>query len=373
MAKICRSCHAENRNEAQFCKVCGTAFPIPAPPPASPAAAGLDCPDCGFANKPGVRYCAKCGVNLAAGASGSTAGSAAGDAAPAARPAAPGPSTPGPAASPDPRPGAAVPEASTPDAAARAAAAPATSIGFGEPPPPRPVNRTSLVAGVGIALLVAAVVAWWFLDSAPSKPAKPASTTAQPQVLPATPPAGVSPAAPAVVMPVAPAASAEAAATAADRAASTPPPGTEFIEPQQPAAATAVGSDEAQRLAAEKAARDKAARDRAARLKAERESAAKAAAEEREAAARLKAEQDAAAARKRAEAQRPAAPPPRAVAPAPRPAPVEQARTVRELCAGRNPISQSICESRACGAPEHANEPLCKQIRANEERRRDPT
>ena len=115
------------------------------------------------------------------------------------------------------------------------------------------------------------------------------------------------------------------------------------------------------------------ARERAAKLKAEREAKAKAAIEEREAAARLKAEQDAAAARKRAEAQRPVAPPPRVVAPPPRPAPTEQARTVRELCAGRNAISQSICESRACGAPEHANESLCRQIRANEERRRDPT
>jgi hypothetical protein len=45
---------------------------------------------------------------------------------------------------------------------------------------------------------------------------------------------------------------------------------------------------------------------------------------------------------------------------------------VRELCAGRNPISQAVCESRACGNAEHAGEPTCRQIRANEERRRDP-
>jgi len=45
-------------------------------------------------------------------------------------------------------------------------------------------------------------------------------------------------------------------------------------------------------------------------------------------------------------------------------------RTVQEICAGRNVISKAICETRECGAQEHASEPLCQQVRANEERRR---
>ena len=109
----------------------------------------------------------------------------------------------------------------------------------------------------------------------------------------------------------------------------------------------------------------------AARDKAEREAKAKAAAEQRElAAARVKAEQDAAA-RRRAEEQR--ARPASAAAPAvvATPAAPPRVRTVKEICAGRNLISQSICESRECGNPEHSAEAVCKQVLSREERRRE--
>jgi hypothetical protein len=34
-------------------------------------------------------------------------------------------------------------------------------------------------------------------------------------------------------------------------------------------------------------------------------------------------------------------------------------------------ISRAVCETRECGAPEHAAEPVCQQVRENEERRRE--
>jgi len=46
-------------------------------------------------------------------------------------------------------------------------------------------------------------------------------------------------------------------------------------------------------------------------------------------------------------------------------------RTVKEICAGRNLISQAICESRECGNAEHSGEAVCKQISGREERRRE--
>jgi hypothetical protein len=42
---------------------------------------------------------------------------------------------------------------------------------------------------------------------------------------------------------------------------------------------------------------------------------------------------------------------------------------VREICAGRGFLAEPICQSRECGAPEHAGEALCKQLREAEIRR----
>ncbi|HEX7435602.1 MAG TPA: zinc ribbon domain-containing protein, partial [Caldimonas sp.] len=64
MAKICSTCQADNRDEAQFCRACGTPFAAAAPVHDAGPSAGITCADCGFVNKPGLRYCAKCGVNL---------------------------------------------------------------------------------------------------------------------------------------------------------------------------------------------------------------------------------------------------------------------------------------------------------------------
>ena len=67
MTKLCSVCGTENREEAQFCRSCGTSFPT-LPPEVSEEdarlAAGITCDECGFQNKPGVRYCANCGVSL---------------------------------------------------------------------------------------------------------------------------------------------------------------------------------------------------------------------------------------------------------------------------------------------------------------------
>ena len=65
MAKTCATCHAENRDDAQFCRACGTSFVATPTPPHDPTATGMICAECGFENKPGIRYCAKCGAGLA--------------------------------------------------------------------------------------------------------------------------------------------------------------------------------------------------------------------------------------------------------------------------------------------------------------------
>ena len=68
MAKTCATCHADNRDDAQFCRACGTSFVATPTPPHDPTATttttGIVCAECGFENQPGIRYCAKCGVNL---------------------------------------------------------------------------------------------------------------------------------------------------------------------------------------------------------------------------------------------------------------------------------------------------------------------
>jgi hypothetical protein len=46
-------------------------------------------------------------------------------------------------------------------------------------------------------------------------------------------------------------------------------------------------------------------------------------------------------------------------------------RGVREICAGRGFLAESICQSRECGTAEHAGEALCKQMKESEDRRRN--
>src|SRR5207253_149880 len=126
------------------------------------------------------------------------------------------------------------------------------------------------------------------------------------------------------------------------------------------ARAPTISEAESQRLAAARKSREKA----------EREARVKAAIEQREQALARLSDQEGA--RRRAEELARTA-----TAPRPNPAPTLAAappttiRSVKEICAGRNPISQAVCESRECGNAEHANEAGCRAIRASEERRRD--
>jgi hypothetical protein len=123
----------------------------------------------------------------------------------------------------------------------------------------------------------------------------------------------------------------------------------------------------------EREAADKRARENLERSKAEREAKAKALTKQREQeAARQAAEQEAE--RQLAEAQRQAAqrPPPTAPDTAPPTTAVTpQAKTVKQICAGRsNFVSTALCESRACNRPEHGNDPTCRQFKADEEARK---
>ena len=66
MSKLCSVCGTENRDEAQFCRACGTAFATAAAAASGAAASAANvCAECGFQNKPGIRYCANCGMSLA--------------------------------------------------------------------------------------------------------------------------------------------------------------------------------------------------------------------------------------------------------------------------------------------------------------------
>ena len=363
MTKLCSVCGTENREEAQFCRACGTAFAAQMPRAAGEGNGQNVCSECGFQNKPGLRYCANCGMSLEAGASGEQVGDVAGGSPPPLNypsfaPVAPYPPAPYEEA---------VPEIPDPDAEIalrqQEAAEGAGAMSF-ESPPSR--GRSPIVIGaVAIALVIAGVLAWTYMrrsDSSPPAigatptpvaPAAQASTAAAPPIIVEQAPASAAP-------PVTAATS--AVETAPPAAADGLPPAAARPLPQvgdanQPESAEA----EAKRVAAErraKAAREKADRD------------AKTAADQRDqnAAAAQRAEQDAA--RKRAEdAQRA-----RAATPAPAtaaPAAVAQARGVRELCAGKGTIAEAVCQSRMCGQPEHANEQICRQLREQDERRRN--
>jgi len=52
MAVKCPKCQVENKNDAEFCKECGTRIEVA-------------CPKCGRLNHPSNKFCDKCGHNLA--------------------------------------------------------------------------------------------------------------------------------------------------------------------------------------------------------------------------------------------------------------------------------------------------------------------
>jgi hypothetical protein len=388
MSKLCSVCGTENREEAQFCRACGTAFSAAKAAAADGIAANV-CAECSFQNKPGIRYCANCGMSLA-GAAADASGDATASADEAYAGGSPPPISYPSFATVSPYPTAqdtdhsalfdhqSTPDIPDPDAAIALRQQEGyeshgdTTVTFQNPPAP---NRAPLILGVVLAVLaIAGVTAWLFMRS--SNPAPPVAAPAPTSV---TPPVAATPTpmkAPPILIEEAPPANAPAmAASAATPPSATvaPPPTAAAPLGTPPAAAAplpqlgdpAVESAEAEakRLAAERR-KEKAAKD-----KAERDAKAKAAADQSSVAAAQRAEQEAQAKRRSDEAQRTR--PSGAVAPSPSPAPVTQARGVREICAGRGTIAEAVCQSRQCGLAEHANEQICRQLRDADERRRN--
>lgn len=426
MTKLCSVCSTENRDDAQFCRACGTPFPGREAAPAEPTeaerlAAGITCDECSFQNAAGVRYCAACGVNLLGTVIVPRARAAGGTASP------PPISFPS-FATVAPYPPAHVPKITSDDplagfapdhppsaddataydspfdrasydaqlddplASAYApadadapyatqepeyAAAPAAATHtFASAPRP---NRTPLLLGAAVlALAAAGAGAWWFMGSAGRTAA---SISAAASAASAAQPAAVAlPASQAELAPATPMAAPAVATTASDATVlALPPlvgPGETVLVPAGSASPKVAGTaspfealrsdgaaseTEAKRLAAEKR-REKAAKD-----KAEREAKVKSATDQQASAAR--ADQDAQARRRAEEAQRPRTtvtqqPVPQAPVPM-------QTRGVREICAGRGTIGEAVCQSRECGAPEHANEAICREVREKEDRRRN--
>jgi hypothetical protein len=387
MTKLCSVCSAENRDEAQFCRACGTAFAATAELATfgNEPSADNACSECGFRNKPGIRYCANCGMGL----SGASDEAPPGDLAP---------------ASGDPYAGLSPPPISYDSFATVDPYPPAPGTPSGYPPalddttpldipdadatimirkqeahdgPPdftqgsaaaKPGRATLVVGVVVVVLVLAALAAWLFLGNASSVP--PGTATAPAPVL--APPPVAAPATPVVEAPAASAVAPESAPVAPPPAApvsalDTPPPAAAAPLPQVTDPVPVETADaEAKRLAAEKARRDKAVQD-----KAERDAKARALVDQRDqAAAAARAEQDAQARRRADEAQR-ARPSAASVPAVASPAASTQGRGVRESCAGRGTIAEAVCQSRLCAAAEHANEAICRQLREADERRKN--
>jgi hypothetical protein len=358
MPLACPQCQTQNADGARFCRACGTTLGT-APPPAQAAAAaatGITCDDCGHLNAAGTRYCAKCGYSLVGTVIVSRRDSALGALAPAAdAPAAPPRSSGRPRLDEDSD---SFDPLSAPTQAMHMGAAESSGGRFSQmaaqadpgAAAPVPPSRTGLWIVLGVlALLVLGGGGWWLMKpaapAAEAVAAPPAATPAPAEPPPAAPPVVASPApdpAPVPVpVPVEPPAAVPPVAAAPEPAPAAPPP---------------AAAPDAAREAAQRAAREKAARDRA-----EREARAKALVEQRAQEERARAAAAQAAARP--------APPPAAPAPAPAAAAAPVVRSVKEACAGRNLISQGLCEQRECRKPENADQAVCRQIKEAEQRR----
>jgi len=388
MSKLCSVCGTENRDEAQFCRACGNAFAAARAAAASDAdgSAANVCAECGFQNKPGIRYCANCGMSLA-GAAADPGGNATSSAHESYAGGSPPPISYESFATVSPYPTAqetdhsalfdqqSTPDIPDPDAAIALRQQEGfeshgdTTVSFQNPPAP---NRAPLILGIVLAVLaLAGVAAWLFMGR--SNPAPPVAAPA-PTIV--APPVAVAPtSAPTTTPPIIieDAAQANAPTTPASATAPTPPtaaaplgtpPAAAAPLPQLGDPAVESADAEAKRVAAEKQ-KAKAAKD-----KAERDAKAKTATEQTSTTAAQRAEQEAAAKRRAEETQRVPRPSTSAT-PSPQPAPVGQARGVREICAGRGTIAEAVCQSRQCGLAEHANEQICRQLREADERRRN--
>jgi len=394
MSKLCSVCGTENREEAQFCRACGTAFAAArtAAESAADGSAANVCAECGFQNKPGIRYCANCGMSLA-GAAADPAGDAMSSSDESYAGGSPPPISYESFATVSPYPTAQetdhsalfdqqpTPDIPDPDAAIALRQQEGyqshgdTTVSFQSPPAP---SRAPLILGIVLAVLaLAGVAAWFFMGrSNPTPPvAVPAPTTVTPP-LAAAPTSAPTNTPPIIIEEPAQAnAPTTAASAAAPASATMPPPPTAAAPLGTPPAAAAPlpqlgdpavesADAEAKRVAAEKQ-KAKAAKD-----KAERDAKAKTATEQTSTTAAQRAEQEAAAKRRAEETQRVPRPSTSAT-PSPQPAPVGQARGVREICAGRGTIAEAVCQSRQCGLAEHANEQICRQLREADERRRN--
>ena len=388
MSKLCSVCGTENRDEAQFCRACGNAFAAARAAAASDAdgSAANVCAECGFQNKPGIRYCANCGMSLA-GAAADPGGNATSSAHESYAGGSPPPISYESFATVSPYPTAqetdhsalfdqqSTPDIPDPDAAIALRQQEGfeshgdTTVSFQNPPAP---NRAPLILGIVLAVLaLAGVAAWLFMGR--SNPAPPVAAPA-PTIV--APPVAVAPtSAPTTTPPIIIEDAAQANAPTTPASATAPPPPTAAAPLGTPPAAAAPlpqlgdpavesADAEAKRVAAEKQ-KAKAAKD-----KAERDAKAKTATEQTSTTAAQRAEQEAAAKRRAEETQRVPRPSTSAT-PSPQPAPVGQARGVREICAGRGTIAEAVCQSRQCGLAEHANEQICRQLREADERRRN--
>lgn len=59
----CPNCQFENRDDAKFCKACGSKLEILKPNPEPAVNTASVCPNCGAALKPGAKFCSKCGAS----------------------------------------------------------------------------------------------------------------------------------------------------------------------------------------------------------------------------------------------------------------------------------------------------------------------
>jgi hypothetical protein len=263
----------------------------------------VPCPSCKRLNRPGTQLCAKCGTDLLSAAAMT-----------------------GPAPLP-----AAAPRSPEPDAE-RQVAEPVELPDWVHAPASLPRSGI-VIAATAVAAIVVAAAAWFAISGGASESDADfdADVTAPPSA--ATPPAEQ------------PGASAAAAGglpsdagQAGLRARSTP------------SAATAGAPPNA----------GESARARQVREKQEREARARTALEQQRAAEQERAQVDAA-------AQQAAAAPSPAAVPAPPAAPPTPPQTVGQLCSGRNPITEQICQVRECRNSSNAGDPICIRFKELEQ------
>jgi len=314
MANGCSKCGTQNADDAKVCRGCGAALTVgstdtlAAPP-------DVRCHACGTFIPASARFCTQCGADQSQ-------------------------VTTSPLFQPT----------QTSDSAF----APSAFLHTPPPPTAKPMGLWISLGVLAVALMAGG--AWWFKSTrangagASDTAAAPAPVAASATDVASNPVTAPEPASTPTAQP---------AAAPASEPAPVATPTAAAVEGPASAAAVATDAASAAALAKEK---DRIARET--RTKALREQRAQAASQ---AAARA-AEQEAA--RRRAEEAgaraSPAPPPPAAPAPVAPPQP----RTAQEICAGGNVIVRGICEARECVRNEHADEALCKRLRAADDRRR---